>query len=283
MRAARTRVCALSIAGLDPGGGAGILADARAFSAAGAFACAVVAVDTVQSTAGLIRAWPRKASEIIEQAEEVRCGQRLGAVKTGALGNAANVEAVAAWASLRRELPLVVDPVLAPTRRRGTARTTRLADDGALAALRDVLLPRATPGDGQRVGGRAAHRSAGHVGEGRGRRGSCAGRRWRARGAGEGRSPHRRRGDRRARDRRSRHLADRAAPRHATSPRRRVHAGGADRGTPRRRDDTGRTPRPTPRSSPRSAGPNACIMQPSREPSTSAGTRACSTRGPGGS
>ena len=124
MRAARTRVCALSIAGLDPGGGAGILADARAFAAAGAFACAVVAVDTVQSTAGLVRAWPRKASEIVEQAEEVRRGQRLGAVKTGALGNAANVEAVARWASAHPELPLVVDPVLAPTKTTGTRTRT---------------------------------------------------------------------------------------------------------------------------------------------------------------
>jgi hydroxymethylpyrimidine/phosphomethylpyrimidine kinase len=150
VRAARTRVCALSIAGLDPGGGAGILADARAFSAAGAFACAVVAVDTVQSIAGLVRAWPRKASEIIEQAEEVRRGQRLGAVKIGALGNAANVGAVARWLREHPELPVVVDPVLAPTNTRGAARsrararTTRLADDGALAAMRDTLLPQAT-------------------------------------------------------------------------------------------------------------------------------------------
>jgi hydroxymethylpyrimidine/phosphomethylpyrimidine kinase len=154
VRAARTRVCALSIAGLDPGGGAGILADARAFAAAGAFACAVVAVDTVQSTDGLVRAWPREARAIVEQAEEVRRGQRLRAVKTGALGSAANVRAVAAWADAHRELPLVVDPVLAPTRTRAHPRSgaakakaqtsTRLADDDALAAMHEYLVPQAT-------------------------------------------------------------------------------------------------------------------------------------------
>lgn len=152
MRAARTRVCALSIAGLDPGGGAGILADARAFAAAGAFACAVVAVDTVQSTDGLVRAWPRTPRDIVEQAEEVRRGQRLRAVKTGALGSAANVKAVAAWAGAHRELPLVVDPVLAPTRTRGSARSgpgkarssTRLADDDALRAMHEHLVSLAT-------------------------------------------------------------------------------------------------------------------------------------------
>ena len=47
--------CALAIGGLDPGGGAGIAADLRAFAAAGAFGCAAVAVLTVQSTAGLRR------------------------------------------------------------------------------------------------------------------------------------------------------------------------------------------------------------------------------------
>ena len=52
--------CALAIGGLDPGGGAGIAADLRAFAAAGVFGCAAVALVTVQSTAGLrsVRAIP---------------------------------------------------------------------------------------------------------------------------------------------------------------------------------------------------------------------------------
>jgi hydroxymethylpyrimidine/phosphomethylpyrimidine kinase len=69
--------CALAIGGLDPGGGAGLLADLRAFAAAGAFGCAAVAVMTVQSTAGLksVRAMP--AREVVAQAGEVFRHQRV--------------------------------------------------------------------------------------------------------------------------------------------------------------------------------------------------------------
>src|SRR6185437_11950870 len=78
--------CALAIGGLDPGGGAGIAADLRAFAAAGAFGCAAAAVLTVQSTAGLraVRAVP--AREVTAQAAEVMRHQRVRAVKVGALG-----------------------------------------------------------------------------------------------------------------------------------------------------------------------------------------------------
>src|SRR6516164_1719581 len=86
--------CALAVGGLDPGGGAGIVADLRAFAAAGAFGCAAVAVVTVQSTAGLRRVRAIDAGELEEQAGEVLRHQRVRAVKVGALGTAANVRAV---------------------------------------------------------------------------------------------------------------------------------------------------------------------------------------------
>lgn len=129
----------LSIGGLDPGGGAGILADARAISKAGAFACGVAAVLTVQSTAGLV------ASEVVSpklvgaQAKEVLTHQNVRAMKTGALGSAANVLAVARLASLFADLPLVVDPVLLPSRGKG-----RLLAADATRALYKHLIPRAT-------------------------------------------------------------------------------------------------------------------------------------------
>lgn len=131
--------CALAIGGLDPGGGAGILADLRGFQAAGAFGCAVVAVMTVQSTAGLEAADPVPAKQILSQARVVLKHERVRAVKIGALGNAQNVRAVAELLATNRDLPAVVDPVMLPSRGRA-----RLLAERATTALRDDLVSRAT-------------------------------------------------------------------------------------------------------------------------------------------
>jgi hydroxymethylpyrimidine/phosphomethylpyrimidine kinase len=128
--------CALTIAGLDPGGGAGIAADLRAFAAAGAFGCAVVALLTVQSTSGLVSSRPVPSRFVLAQAREVVRRQRVGAIKTGALGSVENVRAVASWLRTQSRVATVVDPVMLPSRGRG-----RLLSDRALAALRDELLP----------------------------------------------------------------------------------------------------------------------------------------------
>jgi len=135
---ARSAPCALAIAGLDPGGGAGILADTRAFAAAGAFGCAVAAVLTVQSTSGLRDARPVLPRLLIAQANEVLRHQRVRAIKVGALGSAANVRAVGDWLAIHRDIPAVVDTVMLPTR--GKARLLQTA---GVAALRTHLLPRA--------------------------------------------------------------------------------------------------------------------------------------------
>jgi hydroxymethylpyrimidine/phosphomethylpyrimidine kinase len=131
--------CALAIGGLDPGGGAGIVADLRAFAAAGAFGCAAMAVVTVQSTAGLTAARALAAGEVVAQAAEVLRHQRVRAIKVGALGSEANVRAVAGLLRRHARVPAVVDTPMAPTRGR-----SRLLSARAVATLRDELLPRAT-------------------------------------------------------------------------------------------------------------------------------------------
>ena len=131
--------CALAIGGLDPGGGAGVVADLRAFAAAGAFGCAVVAVATVQSTDGMRRAWALPAREVAEQAREVLRHQRVRAVKVGALGSAANVRAVAALLASRGELAVVVDTPMLPS-----LGPARLLARSAVQVLREALLPCAT-------------------------------------------------------------------------------------------------------------------------------------------
>jgi hydroxymethylpyrimidine/phosphomethylpyrimidine kinase len=132
-------LCALAIGGLDPGGGAGIAADLRAFAAAGVFGCAAVSLLTVQSTHGLRAVFVVPARRLVSQAEEVVAAQRVRAIKVGAMGSAANVREMAGWLARRPHLPVVVDTVLAPTLGR-----ERLLQRGALTALKRVLLPRAT-------------------------------------------------------------------------------------------------------------------------------------------
>jgi hydroxymethylpyrimidine/phosphomethylpyrimidine kinase len=176
--------CALAIGGLDPGGGAGIAADLRAFSAAGAFGCAAVAVLTVQSTAGLKHVRDVPAREVVAAATEVLRNQRVRAVKVGALGSRENVRAVAKLLAAHPGVPVIIDTPIAPTRgpevrpqagrhpegaesevrpqagrhpegaesevrpQAGRhpegAGNPRLLAVGALAALRDSLLPTAT-------------------------------------------------------------------------------------------------------------------------------------------
>ena len=130
--------CALAIGGLDPGGGAGIVADLRAFTAAGAFGCAAIAVMTVQSTRGIVSARAVPSREVVLQVREVMRVQRVRAIKVGALGSRANVRAVGALLEAAHGIPAVVDTPMRPTRGRA-----RLLDDGAIAAVRDALLPHA--------------------------------------------------------------------------------------------------------------------------------------------
>lgn len=138
-RKAKAAVCALAVGGLDPGGGAGILADVRAFSRAGVLGCAVVATSTVQSTSGLRSARPVETKEVEAQAREVLRVQDVRAIKTGALGSSANVKAIARLSKKLPSVPLVVDTVMLPTR-----GSTRLLEPSATKALREELLPRAT-------------------------------------------------------------------------------------------------------------------------------------------
>jgi hydroxymethylpyrimidine/phosphomethylpyrimidine kinase len=134
------RPCALSVAGLDPSGGAGFLADVKAFHAAGAWGCAVAAVLTVQSTAGLASVHPIAPSLVRAQAERIFLHQHIRAWKTGALGSTENVALAAELSEAHPATPLVVDPVIVATRTDGGAR---LLDDRALAAMR-ALVARST-------------------------------------------------------------------------------------------------------------------------------------------
>lgn len=131
-----------SIAGTDSGGGAGLAADQRAAEALGVHLCPVVAAVTAQNSRAVTRTAPMAPDLIDAQLEALADDMPPVAVKTGLLGGAAQIRVVARWIDRLRDhhgaVALVVDPVL------GASSGARFADDEALRAYRDELLPRAT-------------------------------------------------------------------------------------------------------------------------------------------
>lgn len=128
----------LSIAGVDPSGGAGLLADLKTFSALGAYGTGVVAALTAQNTQGVTGLQPVPAAFIAQQIDTLFADVRIDAVKLGMLGDAEVVTTVAA--ALRRHAPrhLVLDPVMIST------SGHRLLTADAIDALRRELLPLAS-------------------------------------------------------------------------------------------------------------------------------------------
>ena len=127
---------ALTIAGSDPSGGAGIQADLKTFHQFGFYGEAVITLLTVQNTVRVARVVVMPPALVLEQLAAVLEDIPPGAAKTGALGSAEMVEAVARAAGVF-PFPLVVDPVMV------SKHGLSLLPPGAVAAVRDLLLPRA--------------------------------------------------------------------------------------------------------------------------------------------
>jgi len=109
---ANKRSVALTIAGSDPGGGAGIQADLKTFAALGVYGYSAITAVIAQNSSTVNRVMPIDASMVSAQIETLAAERCPAAIKTGALGTAKIVEAVADALS-RLDLPApVVDPVL---------------------------------------------------------------------------------------------------------------------------------------------------------------------------
>jgi len=128
------RPIALTIAGSDPSGGAGIQADLKTFHQFGVYGEAVVTLITVQNTVRLSRVEVLAPGLVVEQLEAVLEDMPPHAAKTGALGSAEVAEAVAR-AAAAFGFPLVVDPVTVSKHGRPL-----LAAD-AMRVVRELLLP----------------------------------------------------------------------------------------------------------------------------------------------
>lgn len=128
-----TSPCVLVLAGLDPSGGGGLLADAEAIRAAGARPVCVPTAITVQTTRAAKRWEPVATALITECAHALLGEENVRAVKIGMIGDAKIAKALFDLLQHRRDLPIVVDPVLQAT-------SGALLFKGSLGAARDSYL-----------------------------------------------------------------------------------------------------------------------------------------------
>jgi hydroxymethylpyrimidine kinase / phosphomethylpyrimidine kinase / thiamine-phosphate diphosphorylase len=126
---------ALTIAGSDPSGGAGIQADLKTFSALGIFGQSVITAITVQNTLGVKSAFDIPVDTVEQQLCALLEDKKPLAVKTGMLVNEAIVECVARLLKRGKIKKLVVDPVI-----RSSSGKTLLSKRG-VQALKETLLP----------------------------------------------------------------------------------------------------------------------------------------------
>jgi hydroxymethylpyrimidine/phosphomethylpyrimidine kinase len=131
----RDPIVAMTIAGSDSGGGAGIQADLKSFAAHGVFGTSVITALTAQNTAAVLGVDLVDPAFVDLQIEAVLDDLAVAGVKTGMLASAATVGVVARWAAAGRLPHLVVDPVMVS----GTGHP--LVDEAGVEAYRRVLLP----------------------------------------------------------------------------------------------------------------------------------------------
>jgi hydroxymethylpyrimidine/phosphomethylpyrimidine kinase len=127
---------ALTIAGSDPSGGAGIQADLKTFHQFGVYGEAVITLLTVQNTVAVERVEVVPPELVRDQLRAVLADIPPAAAKTGAVGSAAVIETIAA-AARDFAFPLVVDPVMI------SKHGLPLMADDAAEAMRSLLLPKA--------------------------------------------------------------------------------------------------------------------------------------------
>src|SRR5262252_5738009 len=126
---------AVTIAGSDSSGGAGIQADLKTFSALGVYGASVIAALTAQNTKGVTAIHEVPPAFVTAQMDAVFSDLAVGAVKIGMLGNAAVIAAVAAGLERHKQTNVVLDPVMVATSGR------RLLAPDAVETLRTQLLP----------------------------------------------------------------------------------------------------------------------------------------------
>ena len=132
-----TTPIALTIAGSDSGGGAGIQADLKTFSALGVYGASVIAALTAQNTRGVFGIFDVAPEFIAAQMDAVYSDLAVDATKIGMLSRTEAIEAVAAGLDRHKAKNIVLDPVMV------AASGDLLLESSAIEALRRELIPRA--------------------------------------------------------------------------------------------------------------------------------------------
>ena len=133
-----TTPVALTIAGSDSSGGAGIQADLKTFAAFGVYGASVITALTAQNTTGVSGIHQVPADFVIAQIDAVFTDLAVGAVKIGMVAQLATIDAIAAGLSRWSPQHIVLDPVMVAT------SGDRLLAADAIEALRTKLIPRAS-------------------------------------------------------------------------------------------------------------------------------------------
>jgi hydroxymethylpyrimidine/phosphomethylpyrimidine kinase len=126
---------ALTIAGSDSAGGAGIQADLRTFAALGVHGASAITALTAQNTLGVEAVHTAPPEFVLAEMRAIASDLKVGAIKTGMLGNFEIVEAVVDGLSLFPGVPVVVDPVMV------SQSGHPLLTDEAIDAIRTKLMP----------------------------------------------------------------------------------------------------------------------------------------------
>jgi hydroxymethylpyrimidine/phosphomethylpyrimidine kinase len=126
---------ALTIAGSDSSGGAGIQADLKTFAALGVYGASVIAALTAQNTRGVSGIHAVPPEFVRAQMDAVFDDLAVGAIKIGMLGQSTTIEAIASGLAQRTAVPVVIDPVMVAT------SGDRLLEPASVEALRTRLIP----------------------------------------------------------------------------------------------------------------------------------------------
>lgn len=126
---------ALTIAGSDPSGGAGLQADIKTFSALGVYATNVITAVIAQNTRGVVAVEPVSVGLIRTQLDNLLDDVEIDTVKIGMVASREVAQAIAAALARRRPRWIVLDPVMV------AKSGDRLVDDEGLRAVRDILVP----------------------------------------------------------------------------------------------------------------------------------------------
>jgi hydroxymethylpyrimidine/phosphomethylpyrimidine kinase len=134
----KTTLCALTIAGSDSGGGAGIQADLKTFAAHGVHGLSAIAALTAQNTRKVLAIEVPSIQFLDAQIDACFSDFKIGSVKIGMLGNARVIKTVANALIRHKAKNIVLDPVMV------ASSGANLLESSALKALREHLLPQAT-------------------------------------------------------------------------------------------------------------------------------------------